>query len=344
MKFNQTEKSQLIIFGCTAFLIPYLFGILMGIGYRMGNDVSIFANVQMYMPAAGVMLAMLITRGQDRRVPRKFYICFLVQTALLAACCVVSVFIPSLLWAVVCQLLIIGGSVVGWIFLLLENKENRAAYGLRLTRCKGKNPVLYVLLFIVLYFGRIVLAGLISVLSGQAQGAAEFGTEEWVIFIVNLAAMPINFFLAFTAFFGEEYGWRGFLQPLLQKRLGSIKGILLLGVLWGIWHLPLNIFYYSPDTWLLSVVNQIVLCVCYSAFFGFAYMKTKTIWVPVVIHYFNNNAVLLFGSAESISNQVLTWGDVLLNAALLIVLYLPFLASKIFRKEMADPIPRTEDF
>ncbi len=38
--------------------------------------------------------------------------------------------------------------------------------------------------------------------------------------------------------FCEEVGWTGFAYPLMRARLGWLRGALLLGVLWGIWHLP----------------------------------------------------------------------------------------------------------
>lgn len=36
----------------------------------------------------------------------------------------------------------------------------------------------------------------------------------------------------------EEFGWRGFALPHLEERWGPVRGTLVLGVVWGLWHLP----------------------------------------------------------------------------------------------------------
>jgi membrane protease YdiL (CAAX protease family) len=38
---------------------------------------------------------------------------------------------------------------------------------------------------------------------------------------------------------GEEPGWRGFLLPRLEQRLGPLRASWVLGAIWALWHLPL---------------------------------------------------------------------------------------------------------
>lgn len=73
VQWNALEKRQLLIFALVAFGVPYLMGIAMGAGFYAGSDVSVFPNAQMFYPAAGVMLALFVTKKEDNMMPRKFF-------------------------------------------------------------------------------------------------------------------------------------------------------------------------------------------------------------------------------------------------------------------------------
>ena len=95
-RLTKLEKKRLGIFAAAAFGLPLAMGVLMGINFYRGADVSAFPNAQMYYPAAGVMLAVLLTRKPEEKVPVKFYTGFLILTGVLMALCVAGVFLPQI--------------------------------------------------------------------------------------------------------------------------------------------------------------------------------------------------------------------------------------------------------
>ncbi|NAZ84022.1 CPBP family intramembrane metalloprotease [Kineococcus sp. R8] len=57
--------------------------------------------------------------------------------------------------------------------------------------------------------------------------------------LLLLAYLPMLALQLVTTALAEEPGWRDFALPRLQDRLGAVPGTVVLGLLWGAWHLPL---------------------------------------------------------------------------------------------------------
>ena len=195
----------------------------------------------------------------------RFFVTFLVTAALAILLTAGNVIMPSTMWYAAENVVFVIGSIISWIMLLTEKKEVRDGCNLRFGAHDMKKSLLLILLFFVLYLARLFLSGL---LDGSVKEIA--GLFAKPVLWANMVMLAVNFYITFIIFFGEEYGWRYFLQPMLQKRFGLKGGVLLLGVIWGLWHLPLSISYYSPETWFYSILIQVIGCVSFGVFFGYA--------------------------------------------------------------------------
>jgi membrane protease YdiL (CAAX protease family) len=82
----------------------------------------------------------------------------------------------------------------------------------------------------------------------------------------------------------EEIGWRGMALPLLQRRMAPIWAGLVLGVVWGIWHLPAFLLSGTPQSaWSLTpfVVGTVALSVIVTPLFNRA---QGSILLPALFH------------------------------------------------------------
>ncbi|HGZ2665529.1 TPA: CPBP family intramembrane glutamic endopeptidase, partial [Clostridioides difficile] len=136
---------------------------------------------------------------------------------------------------------------------------------------------------------------------------------------INFINLIMNIFLIFPyianqsiLFFGEEYGWRGFLQEKMQTKFGKRMGVILLGIIWELWHIPLWFTVYHVDV--LGILLRLFSVISLSIFFGYVYMKTKNVWSCVVIHLINNTVLL----DTDLNNAFLNFNASSLNSSIIL--------------------------
>lgn len=97
---------------------------------------------------------------------------------------------------------------------------------------------------------------------------------------------------------GEEIAWRGFLQEPLITELGPIGGVVILGLVWGIWHAPIALRGHNLRSmfWAEAFVLYPLMCIAYSFPMAFLTIETGSIWPALVFHGVNNAVGSVGGS------------------------------------------------
>lgn len=152
------------------------------------------------------------------------------------------------------------------------------------------------------------LVGLVTLALVVAFG----GEVDWESGVGLAAVVPIFALIYFTNALPEEYGWRGYALDPLQRRFNAVGASLLLGLIWGLWHLPL--VFIEGTTQAAIPFQEFVL---------------QTMALAVLYTWLHNNtggsvliAALFHASANTAGAAIPTWTTELgrwVNFALLIV-------------------------
>lgn len=200
------------------------------------------------------------------------------------------------------------------IFIKKFSKEGFSEVGFRIGNLKY-----YLFAFLLVLFA-VPVEIFLSLILGVAQynekfltisqGAAQLG-EDWKFALLfgfknlslpffilnNLLSMLVASIIGIIFAFGEELGWRGFLQNKLFSKMGMMPTVVLLGLIWGYWHLPANLLGYqstaSPK--LNAIFLFPIFTICLSVIFAWFYIKSKSIFLVSFLHAANNtiNAPLI---------------------------------------------------
>jgi membrane protease YdiL (CAAX protease family) len=123
---------------------------------------------------------------------------------------------------------------------------------------------------------------------------------DLVLFSAPLLLVGTFFFVMFIGGpLGEEFGWRGYALDGLQERYNALTSSIIVGVLWGFWHLP----GFTGPGWQFSGLGVwlfIVGIILFSILLTWLVNNTNgSILTAILFHTMINFSVILFQIYET---------------------------------------------
>lgn len=138
-------------------------------------------------------------------------------------------------------------------------------------------------LFFVLFPGRFDPLG--------SAYARDLGVQALPDYAAQLAVMLplavlVNPWVGLPQCLGEEFAWRGYLQPKLCEKFSPLQASLLTGALWGVWHAPFIAmgYNYGPGHPLAGVLAMIVFCTVLGCIQGWIFLRVRSVWPAALLH------------------------------------------------------------
>lgn len=103
--------------------------------------------------------------------------------------------------------------------------------------------------------------------------------ELALLLVIPIAVLP--------AFWGEEFGWRSYLQQRVSR--WPVRAALITGIIWSVWHYPLVFTDYADHssplvgmvTWTITVIPQAIIL-------AWLFLRSGSVWVACLAHAGNN--------------------------------------------------------
>lgn len=100
-------------------------------------------------------------------------------------------------------------------------------------------------------------------------------------------------FMAFNTF-GEEFGWRGYMNQKMEPLLGTTGTVIVGGIIWGVWHAEVTVegHNFGIDYWgypWLGILSMCIFCTFQGMVLMWLTKKTGSIYPAAIMHAMNNS-------------------------------------------------------
>ncbi len=122
------------------------------------------------------------------------------------------------------------------------------------------------------------------------------------------AAVPFLMFMVVFTGLAEEPGWRGFALPHLQAHNTAVRSSWILGIAWGVWHVPFSVYLFGdqPAVLAANLVALTVGIVGWTIVITWIYNSTESVLLVIVLHgWFNTvQSYLILSQPDPVGQTV----------------------------------------
>lgn len=225
---------------------------------------------------------------------------------------------------------IIACLVGGWVISNAVSKDT-AVRSRMASILPWRLPLGWTILSLVFYPVMILVSwGLASLLGMEVEYPGLWGRPLMEV----LPTYALTFGLTALAQGGnEEPGWRGLMQPELQKRFSPLVAALLVSLAWSLWHLPLYLNGFYPGDLVGGMVGSGIFRILLAVFLAWFYNRSGGNLFLMVILHTSFNWMVNFLPASDMALLVL-W---------LVVVVVVVIRDKMFRKLPSEPQRSTQE-
>jgi membrane protease YdiL (CAAX protease family) len=224
--------------------------------------------------------------------PGRWFYCYFLLLTIISALGILGAWLGLAqgtvrLVAIVPQVLAFVGLLLLIVLRLMAGRESMSRVWL--SWGNGRDWLLFAPAIVAFYVLQVVLNALFGLgpVYPSPPAAPPGPSPAPFLLLIAVQSVLLAPILALVIAFGEEYGWRGYLQSELLK-MGRVRGVLLVGVIWGVWHWPLILMGFSyPGYPLLGLLLTVLFLVGFAVVMGTAVLRSGSVLLAAYLHALN---------------------------------------------------------
>jgi len=358
MKKTNVDWPEVKLFLAITFFLTFMLDLIIWrfVGYGSNPATGTLLQLRMLLPAfTAIGLSMFFFEKRPLQNMRKgaeglrwFFYYFLAYTILYALIGMMMIISQQTRILVIATAFSQGLTVLGLVLLVALRLRygGEAASFAGLSWGKPRYWILFGMGFILFYLSQTALNRFFSL--GQSVDPVQFlsqiapaQTDQFLatgpmalLLVTGVQTVLLSPFIALPIAFGEEWGWRGYLQGELIK-MGKVKGVMLLGIIWGLWHAPIIFMGHNyPGYPVLGVFLMTAYTICLGFALSYAVLKSGSVILAAFLHALNNQVQsFLVMMVYRPQDPVFSFGIGLYGLACLAVIVLLIQKDRIWQDE-----------